>query len=203
MKAILKTRFDDNIARVNNIAESIYESKLAGDNQGRKPVRSTDILRSAVVFLHATLEEFLRGILEWRLPEQAEEALNAVPLVGGTAGRPEKFLLGKLAAHRGKTVDALISESITSSLSRSNFNSVHEICTTLTSVGLDTVPCQPQFPQLTAFMERRHQIVHRADRNPNFGPGHQAATSIGRHTIREWTDAVQAFFDAVYAQLPD
>jgi hypothetical protein len=201
MKALLKTRFDESLARVNNIVD-IYEDKLAGDRQGRRPVGSTDILRSAVVFLHATVEEFLRGILEWQLPNQAELTLNGIPLVGSPSGRADKFSLGRLAAHRGKTVDALIEESVTSHLTRSNFNSVDEVCAALNSVGLNPEPCRPQFAQLKDLMERRHQIVHRADRNPNIGPGQQAATSIGRHTVREWAQAAQTFFNTVYAQFP-
>ena len=50
MKALLQSRFNQNLARVNNLAD-IYESKLAPVAQGRKPVGSTDILRAAVVFL--------------------------------------------------------------------------------------------------------------------------------------------------------
>jgi len=202
MKADLKSRFDENIARVRNLAD-IYETKLAPIAQGRKPVGSTDILRAGVVFLHATVEEFLRGILEWRLPDQSEAILNGVSLVGSGSDRAEKFLLGRLAAHRTKTVDALIRESVSASLTRSNFNSVAEIVSALTSVGLDKTPCEPFFPALTALMERRHQIVHRADRNPNHGQGHHHASSIGRHHVHEWAQAAQDFFDAVYAQLPN
>lgn len=202
MKAVLKSRFDENLARVNNLA-NIYETKLAPIAQGRKPIGSTDILRAAVVFLHATVEELLRGILEWRLPDQTEATLNAVPLVGSGTDRAERFLLGRLTAHRNKTVDALIRESVSASLTRSNFNSVAEIVSTLDSVALDKAPCEPFFTALAALMSRRHQIVHRADRNPNQGQGHHQASSIGRHHVHEWAQAAQGFFNAVYAQLPD
>jgi len=202
MKAGLKARFDQNLARVKNLAD-IYERKLAPAAQGRKPVGSTDILRAAAVMLHATVEEFLRGVLEWRLPAQAEDILNDIPLVGSKYGRAEKFLLGRLAQHRGKTVDLVISESVSASLVRSSYNSVDEIKSAITSVGLDVVPCQPYFGDLGALIQRRHQIVHRADRNPLIGPGHQAASSIGRHHIREWAFAAQGLFNAIAAQLPD
>ncbi len=201
MKELLKLRFEESLARVNNIAD-IYETKLAPIARGRKPVGSTDILRAAVVFLHATVEEFLRGILDWRLPEQGEDALDGVPLVGSTSARADKFLLGRLAPHRNKTVDALIRESVTASLTRSNFNSVSEIVRALTSVGLDAAPCEPLFGGLTDLMERRHQIVHRGDRNPNQGQGHHQASSIGRHHVHEWAQAAQKLFDVIYAQLP-
>ncbi len=202
MKEVLKARFDQNLSRVRNVAE-IYEHKLAGNKQGRRPVGSTDILRAAVVLLHATVEEFLRGILEWRLPDQGETTLNSVPLVGSGSERPEKFLLGRLAAHRTKTVDAVIRESVEASLARSNSNNVAEIVSALSSIGLDKTPCEPHFGELSALMERRHRIVHRADRNPNRGQGQHSASSIGRHHVREWAQAAQNFFDATYAQLPD
>lgn len=202
MKDVLKSRFDENLVRVRNLAD-IYEAKLAGDTQGRRPVGSTDILRAAVVFLHATVEEFLRGILEWRLPDQGETTLNNVPFVGLGSDRPEKFLLGRLAAHRQKTVDEVIRESVTASLTRSNFNNVAEIVSALSSVGLDKTSCEPHFAELTALMERRHQIVHRADRNPSQGQGHHTASSIGWHHVHKWAQAAQNFFDAVHAQLPD
>jgi hypothetical protein len=202
MKASLKSRFDQNLARVNNLAD-IYETKLEPAAQGRKPVGSSDILRAGVVLLHATVEDYLRGIIEWRLPEQTEAALNSVPLVGSTSERAEKFLLGRLVAHRNKTVDALIRESVVASLTRSNFNSVNEIVSVLDSVGLDKAPCQPFFADLTALIDRRHQIVHRADRNPNQGQGHHQASSVGRRHIRVWAQAAQSFFDAIHAQLPD
>ena len=45
-------------------------------------IRAKDILRAAVVFLHATLEDFLRYVGETYLPASSEELLNRVALVG-------------------------------------------------------------------------------------------------------------------------
>ena len=206
MKQELKERFDGNLARVKNLAD-IYENKLVetrptGGGQGRRPVNSTDILRASVVFLHATLEEFIRGILEWRLPEQGDGVLNSVPLVG-TGDRPERFLLGKLAAHKSKTVAEVIKESVKASLTRSNYNSTTEIVSALESVGIAKGPYEAYLPKLNAMIERRHQVVHRADRNPQHGRGHHEAVSIGLHDINEWIEAIQSFFDEVHGQLPN
>jgi hypothetical protein len=207
MKQELKDRFDGNLARVKNLAD-IYENKLveiqpAGSSgQGRRPVNSTDILRASVVFLHATLEEFIRGILEWRLPEQGENVLNTVPLVG-TETRADRFPLGKLVAHRNKTVDEVIRESVKASLNRSNYNSTTEIVSALDSVGISKAAYEPFLSSLSDMVTRRHQIVHRADRNPNHGQGHHEASSIGLHHIEEWIETVQNFFAEVHAQLPN
>src|SRR5205807_1461230 len=57
-------------------------------------IRANDILRAAVVFLHATLEDFLRYVGETYLPASTEEVLNRVALVGTQdVPRPEKFFL--------------------------------------------------------------------------------------------------------------
>jgi hypothetical protein len=53
-----------------------------------------EILRLVVVFLHATLEEFLRTLASRLLFNSNEDALDKIPLAGLNNSRhPEKFLL--------------------------------------------------------------------------------------------------------------
>jgi hypothetical protein len=74
---------------------------------------ASDILRSTVVLGHAYLEDFLRTIAAAIIPNRGEERLNQIPLIGlANSGRAEKFLLGKLAQHKGKTVDQIIDQSV-------------------------------------------------------------------------------------------
>jgi hypothetical protein len=141
---------------------------------------SEEILRAVVVLNHAYLEDFLRNLALWLVPLGDEETLNKIPLVG-TAGRSEKFQLGKLAQHRGKKIDAVIRESVAAHMERSTFNSVTEIMTFLASINVnlkrreeETKSSASEFPhlaitedtlsQLEAMMKRRHHIVHRADK---------------------------------------
>jgi len=42
-------------------------------DRARQPVTEVDLLRAAVVFLHATLEDALRSALEWKWPETCIE----------------------------------------------------------------------------------------------------------------------------------
>ena len=100
------------LARVDSLT-TLYDGQTP-NGQGRRPVGSGDLLRAATVMLHATLEEFLRQLIRWYWPSRgSEEALDKVALLGLTPqGRPKAFLLGKLAAHRGKTVDAVLAESV-------------------------------------------------------------------------------------------
>jgi hypothetical protein len=51
-------------------------------------VHKQDLLRAAVVFLHATLEDFLRYVASPYLPQGSEDSLNDIPLVG-IRDRPE------------------------------------------------------------------------------------------------------------------
>jgi hypothetical protein len=155
--------------------------KLVNKAIDPKDETSDDIYRAVVVLNHAYLEDFLRTLALAFLPMSDEEALDDVPLSGlGRGGRAEKFLLGKLAQHRGKSIDDLIRESVSEHLERSTFNNVTEIMSFLESVGLQVpqeneylnsilsiVEPQSVLSQLEAMMQRRHHIVHRADKARN------------------------------------
>ena len=81
--------FDNNIGRVDNLI-SLYKSITSGG--GRKPTYSSNLLRATVVLLHSTLEDFLRNILVWKLPNKDSSKLEGIPLKGmPTVGRKTKF----------------------------------------------------------------------------------------------------------------
>src|SRR3989338_2368197 len=105
MKQPIVDRFALNISRVKNLV-AIYQSTLAGTGQGRRSHQKTDVLRAAVVLLHASVEDVLRSLAYWKLPNAATGVLDQFPLVGN--GPAMKFSLGALAAHRGKTVDDVL-----------------------------------------------------------------------------------------------
>lgn len=162
-------------------------------------IRANDILRAAVVFLHATLEDFLRYVGETYLPASSEEVLNRVALAGTQdVPRPEKFFLGKLAQHRGKTVDQLITESVNAYLDRVSFSDTTDISNLLEGAGIAVETVRPLYPRLSALMTRRHQIVHRADLVDVPGD-ERKATPIDAATVKGWADAVTEFFAHVMA----
>jgi hypothetical protein len=195
----LRARVEKNIARVANLVK-LYDD-IAGTGQGRRPMGSSDVLRAATVLLHASLEDLLRGLAARYLPTSTEEALNSVPLVG-LPGRAEKFMLGALAAHRGKSVDTVIKESVDEHLSTSNYNNTGEISRLLTSLGIAPGQVNGRFGDLSELMSRRHHIVHVADANDQQGQGQHAARSLGKHTVRRWIEAVEEFLDAIDAAVP-
>jgi len=130
MRQQIQQRFEHNIGRVRNLL-TLYRN-LAPRGQGRRPVHATDMLRSALVLLHASLEDVLRSVAAWKFPASGEAVLNDVPLVGlGEGGRPEKFHLGKLVPHRAKSVQALIDESVKAAINRMSFNNTTDIASIL------------------------------------------------------------------------
>lgn len=109
---LLQSRFYLNMNRITGLVKLIHSEvdllkPLGFHSDG---VRA-DILRAITVFLHATFEDVLRTTARQRLPIAKSEVLDKIPLVGKSR-RAEKFHLGALNAHRGKTVDDLLQESV-------------------------------------------------------------------------------------------
>jgi hypothetical protein len=145
-----------------------YERALPGV-KGRPTLAETDIFRGAVGFLHASLEDLLRSILEWKLPSTVKpEHLDDVALDGEKLRR---YTLGDVARHRGRTVDDLIDRSVKGYLERSKFNNVDEVAGVLVRSGLATAVLDAHGLDLESMMKRRQWIVHRADRNQARGQG--------------------------------
>lgn len=161
MKAELEERFNQNLDRVTHLV-AVYEAEIAG--RGRRGVETTDVLRAAVVFLHATLEDLLRSLLDWKLPLAPAKHLSDIPLQGKAART--KFTLDELAVYRGRTVDDVIALSVSASLEKSNFNDPGEVRDVLEKIGLRSDLLTPHRKVLGPMMARRHWIVHRADLNP-------------------------------------
>jgi hypothetical protein len=202
MRDQIRRRFVDNNARVRNLI-AVY-GVIRGAGQGRSPVQAADVLRSAVIFNHAAIEEVFRGLIEWKFPAGSEGVLNDVPLVGiSEHGRPEKFFLGKLASHRAKTVQQLIDESVNAHLGNFSVNNIADVCAILTKIGVAPNDVNAEFALLTEMLARRHHIVHQADRNEAPGQGHHRARSINVGTVTGWVDATSRFVTNVLAQVAD
>jgi hypothetical protein len=192
-------RITHNLVRTENLvllADEVYPNPPAGLQLYRQ-----DIIRAAVVFLHATLEDLLRHVGSMYLVNSSEEVLNRVALVGSSdVLRPEKFFLGRLAAHRGKSVDQLLSDSVTAYLDRVSFSDVTEISRLLEAIGISLDPIRRFYPSLSSLMSRRHQIVHKADLLDAASGGPREAMTIDGKLVMEWHATVKAFISAVIAQ---
>jgi RiboL-PSP-HEPN len=175
-------RISENIDRAVRLLQ-LFEHLCEIEAEGRQ-----DILRAAVVFIHAYLEDFLRTLASELLPAVDGNSLQDIPLAGsGSFGRSEKFVLGQLVQHRGKTVDDLLRESVSEYLSRSNYNNTTEIALLLTRLGFKPEEHNERFAEIDQMIQRRHQIVHRADRVDESGT--PVLQPIEREQVTAWLAA--------------
>ena len=175
----------------------VMAEKLGGPIPDELKLHRDDLLRAAVVFLHASVEELLRGLAVIYLPACDEEALNQVPLAGSADTlRAEKFFLGRLAKHRGKTVDDLIAESVKEHVSRRTFNDTADIVRLFGALKIEVdAEFKDKISKINDLIARRHQIVHRADITER----KQKPTPIDAKTVRGWLDSVHEFVAYVAA----
>lgn len=196
----IKDNLKHNLDRVEALVAT-YESHPDAQGQGRKDAKVLDILRAAVVLLHASLEDALRGVAYWKLPFAEPDVLNTIPLAGH-GPNPKKFLLGDLAEFRGLPVDEIFAASVKAYFERSNFNNTNEIAAFCRSVAIAPETLSRHFATLESMMERRHQIVHRADRQQQvLGSGDHEVRGISKGTVREWAKAVNAFTAELFTKL--
>lgn len=94
-----------------------------------------------------------------------------------------------------------IKESVDASLERSNYNNCDEVIGLLTSIGLNPAPLQGYLPSLDSAMKRRHQIVHRADANPNIGRGRHKVSSISPKNLDDWIVNLDNFVRHLLSQV--
>ena len=106
-KEQIEKHFRENVERIENPIETYDEVTDSG--KGRREVRHQDLLRAAVTFLHAALEDVVRSIAEWKLPQAGQDDLTDVGLPGL---KSNQFHLGYLTYHRGKSINELLEESV-------------------------------------------------------------------------------------------
>ncbi len=185
-------RFGQNLARVSSL---IYLHEfLTGLAKGMSEYDASDVLRSAVVLLHASLEDLLRSIASAHLPRTDNEFIQKMPLAG--LPRSGKYTIGDLVQHRGKSVDQVLDESIDQWLDKHSFNHADDIRGMLTELGMPVDCFSATYEKLDRMIERRHLIVHRADRT---GDGSVAA--ITPEDVTSWVDNVEEFMRRAIYQL--
>jgi hypothetical protein len=188
-------RIATNLRRAENLIE-FAENSFSKD---RLSSIKDDILRAAVVFLHATLEDFLRYIGCKYIPSGDEDVLNKISLIG-SSDRPEKFFLGKLAKYRDRKVDQLIVESVEAHLDKHNFSNTHDIADLLKSVGVPSSVVEKYYRSISELMARRHEIVHKGDLKASVNQEDERDPEpIDASEVKEWYETVFEFINAVAA----
>jgi hypothetical protein len=166
---------------------------VAGASAGRPSVREGDLLRAAVVFLHATLEDLMRSIAKQRLPLASQEVLKQIPWPRYASSSKTALDLGDLVAFRGKTVFDVLTFAVDAYLERITFNHPGEVKQMLDWLDLGSSLIDPYKDEIGVMIARRHLIVHRTDQNENAGRGQHSARSISKSQVNRWLLAVERF----------
>lgn len=199
MLQVITGRLDNNLARVRNLV-SLYQA----EGRGRRGTQDTDVLRAAVVLLHAGMEDYLRSLLIWKIDTFGADVLKEYRLQMAPDEWREKVTMADLHSAKGKTVEALISESVTAQIRKyQTFSTLDAVKKALKRCGINggTVDTS-DYGQLEPMIDRRHQIVHHADRNEDAqGRGNHRTNSIGRGHLNGYVAAVETLRDLVSAEL--
>ncbi len=185
-------RFAENIARVDSLIN--LHKFLTKISTGLSGYDASDVLRSAVVLLHAALEDLLRMVASAHLPRTDNDFIQKMPLSGKP--RSGKYTIGDLVQHRGKTIDEVLDESIDQWLETHSFNHADDVRGMLTELGIPVNYFEQTYGKLDQMIERRHLIVHRADRR-NDG----AVTPITPDDVELWARNVEDFMRRAIYQL--
>jgi hypothetical protein len=193
--------FADNLGRANNL---IAACNQLGGGLAEPPPLAQDVLRAAVVFLHASLEEVVRNLFVRRLPNVTPEKLDQIPLVGSLGHhRPSKILLGSLVQFRGEFVENVIKKSIDAYVDTFNLNNTSELAQCLELAEIDVDLLRQHFALLNELMQRRHQIVHQMDRTNELDPLTVPISSLNIQTVEHWRNALESFVEDLFTVCVD
>ena len=188
----------------------LYNSATENRGPGRRDTLTTDILRAGVVFLHSTLEDYLRSVILSKkiamlntTEADFKSVLTNVNLVGDNTGKSsvKKYTLGEFWDVKDKPVITIVEEALRDKVSYMTFNDYSQIVASLATVGINLSTNFNPDGIIDNYIKRRHKIVHEADNNSAHGPGNYKATSINANTLTAWINAVNALVSDIENQL--
>jgi hypothetical protein len=177
---LLRQRFHENMHRCRGLIIALLKNSL--DDELRQ-----DILRSVVVFLHATMEDLMRTVLIQMYRN------NPKPLLTHRLADMHKFgEFWDVITDCGPTitVDQIILREIQYTLRDVSFGNTNILAKDLERMNFRTEMFSEHFAMLSEMMLRRHTIVHRADR-----AGHMSSepSEIKVEQVEEWMINVDRF----------
>lgn len=194
----IRSRFQKNLRRVRHLFE-IFQSRAGAV---RPSELNADLVRAAILFLHATLEDLLRSGEELRFSQAPLAAFKQLRWVTQNAKGKEvlsdKLSLEEFAVFRGQRVDDVLMQMFQKHHERSNYNSQQDVVGALERMGLDTKPFQEFLPDLQAMMKRRHEIAHRADIHRRIP---RLTNRVVVHVAERWLRVVEDFGGRLLASL--
>lgn len=192
--------FNDNIQRVDNLI-SVY--KVLHDSNSADPMVCKDVLRASVVLMHAALEEVIRNLYVWILPNGSRDKLNKIPFNRNSDRNPKPIFLGDLMEYQGLFIENIVVDSINLYVDRMNLNSPEQLSACLNMVEINDQTLKVHYQGLEKLMSRRHQIVHQMDREDRLDPDTVNVSDIDLDTIILWRESFIKFFDDLVELLPN
>lgn len=184
--------FAQNIARADRLILLYDAMKEANDKKAT--ILTTDVLRGAVMFMHAALEELVRALIISAYANAPQSEMDKVPLLSSRRGRQaEKFLLGSLVQFRDLTVEELMRRSVESHFQGQTFNNRADLVRAMDIIGAEKRLAQKFLPTLDAMLDRRHQIAHRVDRPKSKDDQWIRASSLSPRHVAKWSKTVKEF----------
>lgn len=205
-KHLVTQRFAINVARVRGLLVSFKKLTKRRSTPDEPPSDPIDILRAAVVLLHATLEDLLRSLEELLLRNPTRADLHGIPFPGAgdrARGDAKITLVDLHTRFRGMPVDKVIQKAVDAHLNHLTYNNVADIKEAITRLRLprDTFPPRLEQP-LAVMIERRHMVAHRADVASSNPYNFRYLEGLGALTLSEvdsWTRAVEQLGNQVLA----
>ena len=203
--------YQENIRRVKNFL-TLYKDATQGKGAGRKGVQETDILRAGVVYLHSTLEEYLRTIIlnaktQMLIQDKAsfQRVLCNVALPGDNSGKSngKKYALTDFWDQKDKTIMEVISESLNDKVGYLTFNEYSQIVSSLEDIGIHLNRNYNVDGMIDNYIKRRHKIVHEADKNLTPGSGNFKSTPINVQMLKAWIEAVDIMVTDIQANIDE
>ncbi|GEM_PF-1643334 len=186
----LDTRRKFNLLRVRNLVQ-------ASDDKGLSDNLRKDILRAAVVLLHATVEDVMRSVSRELLPHADANVLAQIPCAVEVGGSPiPKFTLAQIRDKVVGGVERYVKARVKSHLDRTSYNNRADLENACKLIPLDAETAGRLIHAIEPMMKRRHEIVHRSDREDmaeHFGK----QKHISKKTVETWVASVQDFLEAV------
>ena len=196
-----KDTFDRNIDRVKSLC-ALYNSLRNNDVKEGKDYRFTDVLRSAVVCLHSSFEEYYRSVLRDVMPVTCtQEDLSKFQFISKEGKHFEKMSVSGLLQYKGKSVDSVIAEIIGDTLDNSSFNNYRDINDWAQRIKVDLTEFKSQ-AILEKMIKRRHKIVHEADNNKKSASNNPySLTPIQESVVMEWISVVHELVSLIDVQI--
>lgn len=192
----VKDRLALNLARVRDMIAA-YRRLASAHGDDDEP---TDVLRAAVVLLHATMEDVLRTLEQRALRQASPATLKRFGIAYG-GNQPDRLALHELAGeYVGASVEDVIRQATHTYLERRTYNNCGELAGTLHRIKLPAKALLDPFARdLEMMMRRRHNIVHRADLDESASGESMVLTTMPLllSQVWAWVDTVGRFGDIV------